>query len=478
MVYLTKDNKFREINFDIVNPNSDKTNLRFELIDTIGVKESNNYFYLYYGNVFLQDVFKLTSTAKPIDDKSFVVSIGEENKHPLNVDISRKWILKGGTTLDTKFKSSQVKVSTSDTKIMSTATLNIMDKNFKIVQSVNMLKDLGIESFTQSIDLSSLAVGDYAVQISATVDGAKENSPKQKIHISWPLYVNWSIDWEGDDVTDKSLQTVESIANENKVPITHYFNPRIYVGGMSSERSKFLTNWVLNRKAKNGDEIGLHLHMWYDMVKTIGITEKREPFWDDAKTGHDVPQTAYSAEEFDQMVSWALMQFNAHGLPVPNVYRAGGWQINIDQLKVLAKYRFLADSSGRDSIKFGKKQYQVPWSLYPTTKPYKPSIYDMNTPGVTNIGLWEFPNNGDNTSSYGPNSTKVIDNFKENYDGSALKEKQMFVILSHMQYFSNDEPVVRRFFAEVSKSLASSDSGPVIYSTIQSVIPEYENVVK
>ena len=148
--------------------------------------------------------------------------------------------------------------------------------------------------------------------------------------------------------------------------------------------------------------------------------------------------------------------------------------MNSPLMKVLADNGFKVDSSARNFTKFGTNQMPVPWYLSATSKPYKPSLSDQNRAGNDSINIWEFPNNGDNSSNYGKDSTTVIENFKLNYDGSALTQKQTLVVLSHIQLFSNDEPVMRRYFTEVSKHLASDDNGPVVYTTIQKVLPEYE----
>jgi predicted deacetylase len=474
LVYLDRNSKFQLVLFDIKNPNTDTTALTFRLNDQIGVRESNSYYYFYYGNVFREDFFTPSSNLTAISSGDYRIVMGAEMKHPLNLALSRKWLLKGGQTLDPLYKTTKITVTEDLRKTLSAATLSLFDSKSRKIQTSPMV-NTAPNLFAFDINVSTLDVGEYSVQIDGISDGQKILTPRQKFYVSWPLYVNWSIDWEGDPVEERWLQSVEKVASEYNVPITHYFNPRIYVAGMTAERAKYLTNWVLNRKAKNGDEIQLHLHMWYDMIKAVGLTEKKEPNWSGGATGHDVATTAYTAEEFEQMIVWAKAQFAAHGLPVPKVYRAGGWQISVEQLKILVKNGFKVDSSGRDRVVFGTKAMQVPWSLYSTTKPYKPSIYDMSVAGAVNVGLWEFPNNGDNSSNYGPNSTKLIDNFKANYSGIPLKEKQTLVVLSHMQYFHNDDPVIRKFFTEVQKHVASLDSGPVIYTTIEKVLPEYES---
>lgn len=474
VVYLTKDNKYQSLNFQLHNANSENAELRFSLFSPIGVKESDEYFYLYYGNILRTEGFTLSSVAQSIDRALYQTSLGVETRHPLDLDINRKWIIRGeSTVVDEPFKRSAVSLASVPNKVITAATINVLDVNNRLVYATPMVQNLD-QSYATVLTLEGVPLGDYTVQVNAIVDGVEERSPKQKIHLSAPLYVNWSMDWEGDELQDRWMQLVESVAAEFRVPITHYFNPRIYDGATNADRAKYYTNWVLNRQRNNGDEIALHLHMWFDMVKAVGLEVKNTPFWEHGTTGHDVPQTAYTVEEFEKMVQWALQKFNENGLPKPILYRAGGWQINAEQLKVLIKYGFKVDSSGRNYVKFGRKQYPVPWNLNATTKPFKPSESNINATGRDALNIWEFPNNGDNTSNYGAASTKVIDNFNKNFNGDALRDKQTFVILSHIQYFSNDEPVIRRTLAEISKYTAALDNGPVIYTTIKDILPEYE----
>jgi predicted deacetylase len=388
--------------------------------------------------------------------------------------ISRQWILIG-RTIDEKYKSSVVKISHRDQKQISTPVLTITDKSSSTTQSIVMERDSS--GFAYDLKKVNLKAGEYDIQAELKLDNATVKTPRQNIHVSYPLFVNWSIDWEGDGVEDRWIQALDKISDDYKVPMTHYFNPGIYVEAMfPQEKSKYVTSWLLNRQKTKGDEIGLHLHMWHKVVEAMGIPVRMQPNWDNQGRGHDVPTTSYTPEEFDKMIKWSKEMFKKNGLPEPKLYRAGGWQINADQMKVLVNNGFIADTSGRDYVKFGRNKMPVPWNLTSTTRPYKPSVADINKPGTPAIGLWEFPNNGDNSSNYGPTSTVINDKFKQNFNGSALKEMQTFSVLSHVQHFHvSDDIVIRKFFAESSKSLAENDSGPVIYTTINKILPEYIN---
>jgi peptidoglycan/xylan/chitin deacetylase (PgdA/CDA1 family) len=473
LVYLREDNKFAEVNFSLQNPNTDKTILQLATYQALKPKSTDDFYYLYYGGSSKRVGISLSANQKPAVNQDYEVSIGEEKSHPINVQLSRQWVLVGGSVVDEKYKSSDIKVTTTYQDVTD-MTMTVLDFRSFAVLTIPLTKGAD-GSFSTKITSTQLNPDEYSLQITANRSTGKVNSPKKKLYISHPLYLNWSIDWEGFGVEDRWLQGIERISNEFNIPITHYFNPRIYIGGMTAARADYLTKWVLERQ-KKGDEIQLHLHMWFDMVKTLGIVEKKTPNWNNENSGHDVPETAYTAEEFDKMIVWAKEQFAAHGLPVPYGYRAGGWQTNVEHLKVLVKYGFKYDSSGRDYVKFGNNQVAVPWHLDANTQPYIPSGIDMNVASSTNpIGLVEFPNNGDNSSNYGQNSTKVIDIFKLNYTaGQVLKSKQVLVVLSHAQYFNIDEVVMRKYFTEVGKSAASLDKGPVIYTTVAKLLPEYQ----
>lgn len=471
-MYTISDNTCLPLATSIENPNTEQALLKFITPIALQPRQLNTEYYLYYGSGTPTSNIYSPGKATGV---SYTINLDTEVSNAINIALSRTWVIRGGNSIDPSYKDSIVELTSSDINQLSSATLNVYDYTGKKLKTIGMVKQ--DNTYFQRIEALNLPIGEYLVQATATVGGTQQNSTKLKVYISYPLYVNWSIDWEGDGVDDQALAQIEEVSTEYSVPITHYFNPRIYAGGMSSERSQYVTNWVLQRKSK-GDEIGLHLHMWYDMVRAAGLNPRSEPNWNYGATGHDVLGTAYPADEFDQLIKWALTQFEVNGLPKPLVYRAGGWHINGDQLKVLVNNGFIADSSARDADTFGAKSYPLPWNnIYAGSRPYRPSETDINQSGDPEIGLWEFPNNASNTSNYGAYATKVLDNFKLNFNGNVMKERQTFVILSHVQYFNKvDYPIIKNFFQETSKFLAKNDAGPVIYVTLEQNIPDYNTV--
>lgn len=468
LVYYAKDEVYKKVAFNLVNPNSDKSEIFFQTLEDVPSQTYDNFYYLYLGNIDKKSSLD-KRVVNPSKESSFSTTIEKESQNALAAQLSRKWIIRGGAGVDTKYKKLDVKLFSTSSDI-TLPRVNILKKDNSIAKTFDLTYK---DSFSNSMDLSSMDTGEYYAQISGEIGGKRRNSPKYNLIVSEPMFMNWSIDWEGFYIEDSALNSIENFSKTYNVPITHYFNPRIYVKGQDQKRAEFLTNWIKERQ-KKGDEISLHLHMWFDMVQEAGVTVKKEPFWEKGTEGHDVPTTVYSPEEFDKLVTWGLEKFKVHGLPAPKGYRAGGWQINLDDLKVLERNNFAYDSSGRDYVQFGAKRMAVPWTLSPTSKPYRPNIHNMNKADQPTLDILEFPNNGDNSSNYGPQSRKIIDNFNKNYSGGILKEKQTFVFLSHVQLFKNDEPVIKKFFEEVQGKTADKDNGPLIYTTVEDILPEYQ----
>jgi peptidoglycan/xylan/chitin deacetylase (PgdA/CDA1 family) len=473
LVYLQKNSTYKRIPFNFFNPNKEDSYIKFKTEEDIPANSSIEYYYLYYGDFTKLNSFDMKITASMATSSvSFSITNPKTLENPLNPILSRKWIIKGGDSVSDSYKKLEVTIEDIGSEI-SGPKVNILEFDKSLLKTYDLIHT---KDYANTIDLSTLPPGTYYIQVEGDIQGKKRLSAKHPVIVSEPMYVNWSMDWEGFYLEDSYLWSIEEISNKFKVPVTHYFNPRIYSKKQDPKRAAYLTDWIKKRQKDNGDEIQLHLHMWFDMVEEAGVPVKKDVFWEKGLEGHDVPQTVYSPEEFDKMIKWGLQKFQEHNLPKPIGYRAGGWQINSAQLKVLEKNGFEFDSSGRDYTQFGAKKMEVPWRLTPTSQPYVPSTTNINIAGTGTdaMNLWEFPNNGDNSSNYGQKSTKILDNFYKNYKGTFLTERETFIILSHVQLFYNDAPVVKRFFEDVSQKTAEQDSGPVIFSTIEKILPEYQ----
>jgi hypothetical protein len=174
-----------------------------------------------------------------------------------------------------------------------------------------------------------------AHRLEAMISGSSLKGPEQQFTVSYPLFVTWTIDWEGYDISDTNLRAMENISATYNIPMVQLVTPRVFeASDVTAARKEVLKNWVKNRYAL-GDEIGMHLHMHYDLFRACGLDYKTTPKWDSRANGHDVPTSAYTPEEFGQLLDCSLAFFEKYSFPKPVTYRAGGWFIDLKNLKVL-----------------------------------------------------------------------------------------------------------------------------------------------
>jgi hypothetical protein len=325
------------------------------------------------------------------------------------------------------------------------------------------------------INLGQIETGDQGIYLITQHKGNYYRSPNVYFKVSEPVFVAWTIDWEGKNVTDSVLASINKIATTYDMPLTQFFNPRIYVDtSMPDFRRAQLTNWVKARHLINEDEIALHLHMYYDLVKAAGVTPRTTPHWGSGTDGYDVPASTYTTDEMSKVLNWALGQFATNNLPEPAGFRAGGWYANLDTLKAINSTGFVYDSSGRENYKFGSAELAGSWKLTPTTQPYHPSIVDQNTSAPDPVfKIWEIPNNGND--SYWFSADDMISRFYSNYQpGATAANPTLVTYLSHPDWFDVDQPKLTALFLEIDKYSFAHDRGPVIYSTLSSALQEWQ----
>ncbi|MBU0976259.1 MAG: DUF2334 domain-containing protein [Patescibacteria group bacterium] len=414
-------------------------------------------YYLHKQVVSPGSILGITSKAAPQEDPSFAFTA------------NRTWHLKGSAekeystiALTFKLKNSLIPDDNPTYKI----------ENSGIKGRFNKSKD---GEYTAKISTSELDPGTYRILASADFGGREFTADPVQVKVSYPVYVIWTMDWEGGDTVDAELKNLNNFSNKYNIPITQFFNPSIYTGTVSSQRAEYLTKWLLDREAA-GDEIGMHLHMHKTLVAAAGLEPKDKPQWTNyLDNGHDVPCSTYSYKEFKQILDWSIDKFAENGLDKPKSFRAGGWFADLDNLKALQDTGFLIDSSGRDAYVWGSPETKItgPWNLSITTQPYKPSASNQNssTP-YPNLDLWEFPNNGANSLFY--TSDDLINRFDINYNKKILTEYRVVTYLTHPHEISKDIQVLDPVYKYLSKSSIEKDKGPVIYTTL---IDAYNDIV-
>ncbi len=288
-----------------------------------------------------------------------------------------------------------------------------------------------------------------------------------EVNISHPVYVVWTMDWEGMDFNISNLALVNQLTERaQKVPISHFFNPRYYITDeVRNERADQFLNWILERRNSHDDYVGLHQHMFFDMVEAYGVEPKKQPTWANRGTGSDVPLTEYTYEEQKKIIEGGLNTLREKGFTNIRAFRAGGWFANEDTLRALEELGLDIDSSGRTYYVLGN-DLPGPWRLEENQQPYYPCRQDQNfnCEGDSAFNVLEMPNNGGESWRF--TASELVERFTTNYR-SGPAEKTIFVnYLSHPEGFQVDFPKMSELFGHIDRFLYTTDSGPVIYTNL------------
>ncbi len=448
------------------NWNSDKTTLGFKVKESLKPGEESKRYLLYYGNNLAKPVFKINPPPNSWSNTyKVLITTESEISYPILGRLNRLWALKG----DGFTKTNDDLVYTLQIRDISLVNPRIAYKIIG-VRGERELEKTSENTWEAKVNLENFLPGSYQIETQIFDEENIYKSQKTGFYLSYPLYVTWTIDWEGYDVSDVYLSTMANISERHGIKMTHLFNPRIYTTEtISSFRKDYLTKWVKERYEEFGEEIGLHLHMFYDFIKSAGITPKKEPNWGDSGDGYGALTANYNTQEMITILNFAKKLFKDNGLKEPLSFRTGGWFASIETLRALEETGFLLDSSGRTEYSFGPNKLKGFWNLSSTTQPYHPSVsnQNFNSPEPT-LGLWEIPNNG--ADSYWFSGEDMIQRFKDNFAGEPLLEKRQVTYLSHPHWFNQDEQSrIEAVFNYINQFLYSKDLGPLKYVTLSDV---------
>lgn len=489
LVYYDKNNDaYLELPFYLENAHTVDTKLSFKLLDNINPGESVENYFLYYG-FELADKFKEPQDKYSTPPIANGITLGAENSHQVFAQANRKWFLLSGDNAgeNLNFKADINSGEISDTSIVTYSVLGTSKAGRMSVSEGR--------KYQATVKVNDLEPGVYTIQASITdpLNTLKVNrSQNIKFYVSYPLYVNWSFDWEGWDVLDSDLAAIGNMEATYGIVATHYFNPRIYVqeqstqnntiGIISPERAVVLTEWMKNQAARNGDEIGMHMHMWQDMVKEAGVNPRGGPVIS-GTYGSDVPTYSYSQSELEQIFKWGKQKLLENGLGSATSYRTGAWMSSPEVLKAAQNAGFLIDSSGRTGGKVNANfasSTSVPWNLTPTTYPYLPNKNDINKwegDKSNRLSIWEFPNNG--ADSYWFPKEELIKRFDDNFSNkkAALTHPQVVTYLTHPHWFNGvDRWKLVGLFDYISNFKYSKDGGPVVFDSLENIYNEWDKV--
>jgi len=313
--------------------------------------------------------------------------------------------------------------------------------------SANYVKD-GILHY--EIPVSDFIPGEYP--ITATVDNVQSNTVT--IFVSEPFLVAWTFDWEGWNASDWALRRLEEYRIYDGIRFTHFVNPRMFLPGVLTPARRAILTEYLQKRQMQGDEIALHTHMQFDLVKAAGVTPRTTHPWGlRTAEGYDVPMTQYSPEEFRTILTFARKLLMESGMPLPRGFRAGGWFLNEEFLKILAQEKFAYDSSGRDSPATGPFS-TVSWSLPVGAQPYIPQ----------DATILEIPDNGVSTSE--STAQELLDRVNKLYPGGILNTPKTFIVASHPQFAENEFPEIPGVLSALAGQSVSNDAGPLLFVTM------------
>ncbi len=457
IAYFTA-NGFHSIRQTVFLPSDEATTILFEIKETIYPGTGDNRYFLYYDSD--NPLPREQPPSQSISPMKRTVMRGEESAHPVLVTINKHWFVP--EYFPEQFLEATLihgGISTNATE----QTIRYRVDNTNISGAFSNTSS----STTVSINPGELTPGTYTLSTYSS-DSSMPQGPKRKFSVSAPVFVTWSLDWEGWDVPIDTLDRIDSIANSFALPVTHYFNPRIFLPGISTdEQIRVLRSWIIDRSITRGDEIALHLHMHFDAVNAAGVPPRTEPKWGYRSTeGYDVFTSAYTLDELKRIFTWAKQTFVDNGLPDPVAYRAGGWYANDVVLRALSETGFVYDSSGRTQPETGAF-VKIPWRLRVYSQPYYPSAADQNGTGFDALSILEIPNNGGNTFEF--TASELTRNFTQNYNGGPATKRTVVTFLSHPQWHTAEFPKIESVLTHVSDYLYDQDNGPVIFVTSDTI---------
>lgn len=440
----------------VISPNQSNTIIKFRTPTPLEGNKPEQFFSLYYGRFFDH----VRAPAQLDSATALTARFGVEESRPLIGQVATVWNLIGQP--NTNFVT--FSLTSTDEHDAATATYSLID-----TELTGVMVQTSPTSWTAEVPVDNLTPGVYRLQATLRdADNREFLSTISGFYRSHPLYVAWTQDWEGYDVNQNYLTAIESIANDYQLPITHFFNPSIFISEtIKPQRAKSLTQW-LQRRITLGDGFGLHLHLFHEFVEKAGVEVREQPNWGDRGDGYGVPLSAYTADEQTILIKYAVDLLFDNGLPQSKMFRAGGWYANLDTFKALERLGFTVDSSARTKYSFGRNRLPGHWDVSTTAQPYFPSRSNQNVTGETTFPILEIPNNG--ADSYAFSAAAMIERFTLLFTGDALSEPKQLTYLSHPHWFDDQEQArVREILAHANRYRYSDDTGPVIFTTTENI---------
>ena len=333
--------------------------------------------------------------------------------------------------------------------------------------------------FTASIDLRGVVAGTYDVLLAA--DGADVAFAHLSFKRSQPYYVLMSTDWDFSDPTAQPLDNQDQLHRDHPgLKVTQFVGPYTFTDpNVLPSRRAELATWLTDQRDTYGDEIGLHIHPYCNFVNASGVecVVDQSTVYPTDTSGYTIKVGAYGYTEFTKLLQSAKHLFQDNGLGTPRTFRAGGWTATSETLQALVDEGFIADSSAINWQYLTVWEHEGTGELYrwnmahwsgigDTSQPYWPNSVDPQGTKAPYAGLLEVPDNGIMVDYI--TTDEMVSVFGMNWDGTPLSNATTLVVGFHpSSTFSTGEFYrVDGILAYADMFLASSDWGPVVYTTL------------
>jgi len=147
-------------------------------------------------------------------------------RRSLSATVSRKWHLK---TLPKEIRKEPFEFLATIDSWREGEDLEVFYKIKDSSISGKMEKSTP-KKYKAEIDISSLLPDEYSIYAYSQIKNKREESPEVVFYVSEPICISWTMDWEGWQVPESHLKSLEEQFKDHKnTPLTHFFNPRIFL---------------------------------------------------------------------------------------------------------------------------------------------------------------------------------------------------------------------------------------------------------
>jgi hypothetical protein len=341
-------------------------------------------------------------------------------------------------------------------------------------------------SFAVQLSIATVPPGTHEVLLAA--DGAVVAFARHELRRSAAYYVLVTTDWDFSDPGDQSLIYQDYMHRVHpELRITHFIGPYTFTDAtLPQQRQQYLVEWLVKQRDTFRDEIGLHIHPYCHFVESAGltcITDQSTVYTEDL-TGYTIKCAAYDRAQFGTLLEHAAELFEQNGLNRPRTFRAGGWTASIDTLAALADTGFVADTSALNWARIEEWEGRNNGELYrwnmenwgpinDTSQPYFPNVSDPVSSAAPTLALLEVPDNGAMIDYVTLEEMNGL--FDANWTGEPLATPSVLMMGFHpARSFSPDEyGRVAGFLDYADQHLASRHAGPVVYITLEDLVPVF-----